>query len=148
MERNDEYPIVANRVLHLAAQKSRPYFNKINLKMLQESFDPIRIRMRVIPISKAPSSSGMNPDYYFVEAGKKAMRGELTSAIDFLKRGLALQPNHYLCQFNHGVLMFKFGLVTEAAQDFHTLSLSHPKEAWTHYNLAICLAQMGLPLPS
>lgn len=57
----------------------------------------------------------MNPDYYFIEAGKKAMRGELTSAIDLLKRGLVLNPDHYLCRFNHGVVMFKLGLISEAA---------------------------------
>lgn len=83
--------------------------------MLQESFDPIRIRMRVIPISKAPCAKGMNADHYFIEAGKKAMRGELTSAIDLLKRGLVLAPKHYLCRFNHGVVMFKFGLIAEAS---------------------------------
>ncbi len=60
----------------------------------------------------------MNSDHYFIEAGKKAMRGELTSAIDFLKRGLAITPNHYLCRFNHGVLLFKFGLIVEASSDF------------------------------
>jgi len=38
--------------------------------MLEESFDPIRIRLRVIPISKAPHGKGMNADYYFIEAGK------------------------------------------------------------------------------
>lgn len=86
--------------------------------MLQESFDPIRIRLRVQPISKASLGNCMNADHYFIEAGKKAMRGELTSAIDFLKRGLAISPNHYLCRFNHGVLLFKFGLIVEASTDF------------------------------
>jgi tetratricopeptide (TPR) repeat protein len=90
----------------------------------------------------------MNPDYYFVEAGKKAMRGELTSAIDMLKRGLSLQPNHFFCRFNHGVVLFKLGLIVEASNDFLSLTLSHPKEAWPHYNLAVCLAQMGLPVAS
>lgn len=83
--------------------------------MLQESFDPIRIRLRVIPTSKAPCAKGMNADHFFIQAGKRATGGELTSAIDSLKRGLALVPNHYLCRFNHGVVLFKFGLVTEAA---------------------------------
>lgn len=45
--------------------------------MLSESFDPIRIRLRIMPISKAPCAKGMNADYYFIEAGKKSMRGEL-----------------------------------------------------------------------
>jgi len=41
--------------------------------MLNESFDPIRIKIRVIPITKAPLPKGMNADYYFIMAGKKAM---------------------------------------------------------------------------
>ena len=114
--------------------------------MLKESFDPIRIRLRLMPISRA-RAKGMNADYYFFEAGKKSMRGNLTAAIEQLKRGLLLNPQHFLCRFNHGVLMFKFGLITEAAQDFYELTENCPKEPWAHYNLAICLLQMGLPLP-
>jgi tetratricopeptide (TPR) repeat protein len=144
-EREDPFPIVANKILQLAAQHQRPYHNKTNLKMIQESFDPIRIRLRVIPISKAPLAQGMNPDFYFVEAGKKALGGDLTSALDYLKRGLAINPAHYLCTFNHAVLLFKFGLITEAAMSFYNLTKTNPKEAWPNYNLAICLLCMGLP---
>jgi hypothetical protein len=43
-----------------------------------------------MPIWKAPCAKGMNADYYFKEAGKKSMRGELPQAIDLLKRGLIL----------------------------------------------------------
>jgi hypothetical protein len=68
-----------------------------------------------MPISRAPCAKGMNSDYYFIEAGKKSIRGELTSAIELLNRGLNLDPTHYLCRFNHGVLLFKFGLICEAA---------------------------------
>ena len=64
----------------------------------------------------------MNPDFFFVEGGKKALSGDLTSALDYLKRGLAINPTHYFCAFNHGVLLFKFGLITEAAHDFYKLS--------------------------
>lgn len=87
----------------------------------------------------------MNPDFYFVEAGKKALGGDLTSALDYLNKGLAINPTHYFCAFNHGVLLFKFGLITEAANDFHTLTKTNPKEAWPNYNLAICMLCMGLP---
>lgn len=138
-ERGDTYPIVANRILHLAAQSQRPYHNRQNLKMLQESFDPIRIRLRVMPSSRAPCAKGMNEDHYFVQACKKAVSGELTSAMDLLKRGLALKPNHFLCKFNHGVVQFKFGLITEACQDFQELTEIHPDESWPYYNLAVCL---------
>jgi hypothetical protein len=41
--------------------------------MLQESFDPIRVKIRLIPTSKAPEPKGKNSDYYFIIAGKKAM---------------------------------------------------------------------------
>jgi hypothetical protein len=68
-----------------------------------------------MPISRAPGAKGMNSDYYFIEASKKSIRGELTSAIELLNRGLNLDPTHFLCRFNHGVLLFKFGLICEAA---------------------------------
>ncbi len=87
----------------------------------------------------------MNPDFYFVEAGKKALGGDLTSALDYLKRGLAINPTHYFCAFNHGVLLFKFGLIAEAADEFYALTKIYSKEAWPSYNLAICLLCMGLP---
>ncbi len=90
--------------MHRAQDFERRYINKTNAKMLQDSFDPIRIRLRIIPISKAPVGKGKNADFYFVEAGKKSMRGELPQAIELLKRGLTLTPNHFLCRFNHGVL--------------------------------------------
>ena len=68
--------------------KNRPYSNKPNFKMIQESFDPIRIKLRVIPKSKAPEPKGFNADYYFKLAGKKSIQGELPQAIYLLKRGL------------------------------------------------------------
>ena len=46
------------------------------------------------------------------------MKGELTKAIELLNRGLELKPNHYLCRFNHGVVLFKLGLIIEAKEDF------------------------------
>ena len=104
--------------MQIALVHERKYINKANTKMLQESFDPIRIRLRVIPIARAPVGKGKNADFYFVEAGKKSMRGELPQAFDLLRRGLQLSPNHFLCRFSHGVLQFKFGLIMEASDDF------------------------------
>lgn len=127
-------------------QKERPYLDKQNLKVLQEGFDPLRIKLRVMPVARAPHCKGMNADYYFIEAGKIATRGDLTKAIDLLKRGLALTPGHFLCRFNLGVLFFKFGLVVEAAHEFQHLTLTHAHEAMAHYNLAVCLSQMGTPV--
>ena len=103
--------------------------------------------MRVIPISRVHQTTGRTPDYYFVEAGKKAMCGELTLAINLLKRGLALQPTHYLCRFSLAILLFKHGLLVEATSIFHELSLVQPNDALPHYNLAVCLVQLGLPQP-
>ena len=75
-----------------------------------------------MPISRVAVVKGINSDFYFIEAAKKAGRGELTSAIEMLIRGLNLDPNHFLCRFNHGVVLFKFGLICEAADDFKILT--------------------------
>lgn len=64
----------------------------------------------------------MNSDYYFKEASKKCLREEMPKAIDLVKRGLALNPQHYLCRFLQGVMMFKLGLVCEASSDFYLLT--------------------------
>ena len=117
-ELNDDYQIIGNQILHLSKQEKRPYVNKANVKLLQEGFDPIRVKLRMIPISRAPASKAMNADYYFIEAGKKAQSGQLTQALDFLRRGLGVTPSHYMCRFNYGVMLFKLGLVIEAAQQF------------------------------
>lgn len=71
-----------------------------------------------MPLSKAPLAQGKTPDFYFINAAKKSLSGDLLSAIEQLKRGLLINPNHFLCRFNHGVLMFKFGLIKEAEKDF------------------------------
>jgi hypothetical protein len=47
----------------------RKYVHK-NLKLLEKYFDPLRIRLRVMPISRAPYVTSKNADFYFVEAGK------------------------------------------------------------------------------
>ena len=52
-------------------------------------------------------------------------------------KGLDLKPQHFLCRFNHGVLLFKLGLVLEAKEDFLLLSEWNPKEALVFYNLAL-----------
>ena len=105
------------------------------------NFDPIRICLRIMPISRAPLAQGKTPDYYFREAAKKSLSGDLTNAIEQLKRGLIINPNHFICRFNHGVLMFKFGLIREASKDFEQLT-QHPhgmRDPWVFYNFATCL---------
>jgi len=100
----------------------------------------------VISVYDAPCAKGMNADYYFIEAGKKSMRGDLPKAIDLLKRGLQTTPNHYLCRFNHGVLMFKVGLLVEACCDYKDLTEKFPEKSLPFFNLSIILLQMGLPV--
>jgi tetratricopeptide (TPR) repeat protein len=125
-----------------AAETERRYVNE-NVEQIAKTFDPIRIRLRVIPTGRVPNTQGKTADYYFKEAAKKSVAGELTYGIELLKKGLLINPNHMQCRFNHGVLMFKFGLVREALEDFETIVRNHPrKELWAYYNRAICLIQL------
>jgi tetratricopeptide (TPR) repeat protein len=73
-----------------------------------------------------------------------SLKGDLTKALELLKRGLELKPDHYLCRFNHGVILFKLGLILEATSDFHRLSTLHPEDPVVAYNLALCNVQLGL----
>lgn len=119
-EREDDYRIIANKVFLRACEdhpEGRNYINK-NAFFINKSFDPLRIRLRIMPISRAPLAQGKTPDYYFREAAKDSLSGDLTKAIERLKRGLMINPDHFLCRFNHGVLMFKQGLILEACEDF------------------------------
>jgi tetratricopeptide (TPR) repeat protein len=141
-ERGDEYPIIGNALLVHAAESERRYVNE-NVEQMKKTFDPIRIRLRVLPSNRVPNTQGKTADYYFREAAKKSLAGELTYGIEMLKKGLLLNPNHMQCRFNHGVLLFKFGLIKEALNDFETIVRNHPrKELWAHYNRAICLIQL------
>jgi tetratricopeptide (TPR) repeat protein len=141
-ERGDEYPIIGNAMLLHAAETERRYVNE-NVEQIAKTFDPIRIRIRVMPTGRVPNTQGKTADYYFKEAAKKSVAGELTYGIELLKKGLLINPNHMQCRFNHGVLMFKFGLVREALEDFETIVRNHPrKELWAYYNRAICLIQL------
>lgn len=60
-----------------------------------------------------------------------------------MTKGLAIQPDHLLCRFNHGALMFKLGLMSQARRDFEMLSPRYPKELAAHFNLALTLLQLG-----
>ena len=122
-----------------ALDVERQYVNH-NVKLVQGSFDPIRIKLRVMPVSRAPLVRAKNSDYYFIESGKNALSGDIPFAIELLKRGLSINQDHFLCRFNHGVIMFKIGLIKEAAHDFEMLTKKLPgkKEAWVYFNLATC----------
>lgn len=85
-----------------------------------------------------------------MEAGKLAVNNDLTKALELLKRGLQIKPTHVFCRFNEGVILFKLGLIVEAAKDFEHLlsplmleSLTKGDLASAAYNLAICHIQQG-----
>lgn len=44
--------------------------DKNNIKILEKFFDPLRIRLRVMPQSRGKKTIGKNSDFYFIEAGK------------------------------------------------------------------------------
>ena len=98
-------------------------------------------------MTRVQQTSGMTADWYFKEASKLALSGDLANGIESLKKGLLLKPNHFLCRFNHGVLMFKFGLIKEATQDFESIIKNNPKskELAVFFNHAICLTHLEIP---
>lgn len=120
-----------------ALEADRRYVHK-GIKVLEKFFDPLRIRLRVMPISRAPLVHGKNSDFYFVEAAKVSLKGQFCEAIYILMKGLELKPTHFLCRFNHGVLLFKLGLINLALEDFTMLINLYPKEPFPYYNLALC----------
>lgn len=71
-----------------------------------------------MPISRAKLIQGKTAEFYFIQAMKHLMRNALTTAIEELNKGLVLTPDHLLCRFNHGVIMFKLGLIRQAKYDF------------------------------
>jgi len=65
------------------------------------------------------------------------LKGDLPKALEYLKRGLELKPAHYLCRFNHGVILFKLGFIIEATKDFKELLTQAPEDPIVAYNLAV-----------
>ena len=94
-----------------------------------------------MPLSRAPQTIGKNADFYFIEGSKLGLKGDLPKALEFLKRGLEIKPNHYLCRFNHAMILFKLGLILEATKDFQDLLSAHPEDPIVAYNLAVALVQ-------
>ena len=76
-ERGNTYRIIANKIMARAEEPDRRYENA-QYKTVRGSFDPIRIKLRIMPISRAPLVQGKTPDYYFIEAAKKSLSGDLT----------------------------------------------------------------------
>jgi tetratricopeptide (TPR) repeat protein len=112
---------LSNRLRTRASLPERKYVDKANIRILEKFFDPLRVRLRVMPINRAPLTIGKNADFYFIEGSKLGLKGDLPKALELLKRGLEIKPNHYLCRFNHGVILFKLGFILEATKDFEDL---------------------------
>ena len=52
-ERGSVHRIIGNKIMARALEPDRRYVNN-QVKILNESFDPIRIKLRILPISRAP----------------------------------------------------------------------------------------------
>jgi len=77
--KKDDFKVVSNK-LRMLAKESKAFSNR-NLKILERFFDPLRIRLRVLPIYRAPLIQGKNSDFYFVEAAKISFRGDIPNAL-------------------------------------------------------------------
>lgn len=99
--------------------------------------------IRHMPIQRAKVIQGKSSEFYFIQACKYCSRNELTTAIDMLNKGLAINPRHLLCRLNHGVILFKLGLMTQAKRDFAVVCEHYPKELIAKFNLALTLLQLG-----
>jgi tetratricopeptide (TPR) repeat protein len=132
---------LSNRLRTRAYLPERKYVDKVNIRILEKFFDPLRVRLRVMPINRAPITIGKNSDFYFIEGSKLGLKGDLPKALEFLKRGLEIKPNHYLCRFNHGVILFKLGFIIESTKDFESLLEKNPNDPIIAYNLAVAYVQ-------
>lgn len=148
-ERGDEYKILSNR-MRILKMKHKKYPNMRNYdgqssQNYSNAFDPMRQKIRLMPQTRVRHlGSGKNPDFYFLKAAKQSLNNELTNAIESLNKGLAINPSHLLCKFNHGVLMYKLGLLSQARSDFQMISALYKKEFAGHYNFGMTLFQLGL----
>ena len=107
-------------------------------------FDPVRAKLRIMPQERVGLFViGKDPDFFFVKAAKQSLNNEYTHAIESLDKGLKINPFHLPCRFNHGVLMFKLGLLNKARFDFMVVSCKYPKEWMGHFNYGLVLFQLG-----
>ena len=110
---------------------------KVNRQLGQlEKADPVRAKLRVMYLDRAPRTSA---DFFFVQAGMYSINNDQTKAMKFLHQGQLLSSNKLLHRFNHGVIMFKLGLLHQAKLDFEAVCLDHPKEFMAHFNHSLCL---------
>lgn len=53
-QRDDDYKIISNRIKILARKELRRQYIHKDLKGYENTFDPIRMKLRVMPIERAP----------------------------------------------------------------------------------------------
>lgn len=109
--RNITHTVTSTRLRILAQQDlPRRYIHKDQF-LYDKTFDPLRMRFKVKTIDDATVTSGKGPEHYFIQAMKYCERNMVPSAIEEFRKGLMIKPDHLQCRFNHGVLMFKLGLI-------------------------------------
>lgn len=141
--RNTKHNIVSTRLRILAQQDlPRRYIHKDQF-LYDQTFDPIRMKFKVKTIDEATVTSGKGPEHYFIQAMKYCERNLIPQAIEEFRKGLMIKPDHLLCRFNHGVLMFKLGLVKQSEYDFQLLVDKKTKDPGAYYNLAVVKVQQG-----
>mmetsp|Transcript_30938 Transcript_30938/g.30419 ORF Transcript_30938/g.30419 Transcript_30938/m.30419 type:complete len:108 (-) Transcript_30938:151-474(-) len=72
-ERNDQFKIISNNIFARANMNGKHRYVHKTVKSVSRFFDPLRIRLRVMPLRRAPLVQGKNSDYYFVEAAKTSL---------------------------------------------------------------------------
>ena len=135
--------VISNRVRILAQKTQARRFVHKDLKLYDATFDPLRSMIIEMNVTKAKVLQGKTSEYYFIQSCKLCSRNQITDAIESLNKGLVIDPGHFLCRFNHGVLMFKLGLYSQARVDFEMLCTRYPKELAPKFNLALILLQLG-----
>ena len=70
--------------------------------------DPIRSKIRVFPIGRVPPTYS---DSFFIRAGIESYNNNQIKALELLHLGQIHSINTFLYKFNHGVIMYKLGLL-------------------------------------
>lgn len=149
--KNDKFqrvPAISNRMRVLSHQSRAPPqdLNKhgfIHQQAPKEAFDPLRLKVLVLPFQDA-NPIGKNADYFFLKAFKHSAAEDYAHALSSYLKGLEIKPDHLLCRFNLGVILFRLGLFEEAYSQYHTLlAQGYAEKPIVHYNLALACLQCG-----
>lgn len=104
------------------------------------NFDPIRNKLRVIPITKVHP---LAKEFIFVKAGMHCLQNNLNQAMKLLNIGLLLCNKSPLYTFTHGVIMFKLGSLRRALEDFNDVHLKDETNILALFNLGLTHFQLG-----